>query len=88
LPLLGWKQDSPDPEGPSQPTEFQQLANASELRPRFQLLDLATAPASVQISPITASFLLACLPSAWAAALRDRYPLERGRGGMSSRGLP
>jgi len=54
----------------------------------FQLLDLATAPAPVQIAPISASSLLAYLPSARAAALRDRYPLELGRGGMSSRGLP
>jgi hypothetical protein len=44
----------------------------------------------VQISAISVSFPLADLPSALAAALRDRYTLarERGRRDTFSRGLP
>jgi hypothetical protein len=32
LPLLGPNQDSPDPEGPLKPTEFQQLAHKMRVR--------------------------------------------------------
>jgi hypothetical protein len=38
LPLLGSNQDSPDPEGPLQPAEFQQLATiyASSCHPMLE----------------------------------------------------